>query len=513
LTGLAGGYYLSKFSLELSPPENLYPSSSTASLSAISVPVYAKGSTLKDGFKQIEKVLQPDQISYKKEDFANYALDASIKSAEENADLIVYPKSTEEVSAVLKIAHSYRIPVFPISGNTSLEGQRSITKNGVILDLSGFDKIIKINEEDSDIVVQPAVNWTDLNEALNEKGLFYPPVPGPGGQVGGFINTSSSSPNSVKYGSTRENVLNLTVVLADGTVVKTKNRPVKSSAGYNLTGLFIGSEGTLGVITEATLKVHAKPKYERITVASFPTLKDATNAISSLKKQNLKAEEVQLIDSNLIDVVNQSGISKNQLPVNPTLFIKITDNDENVLKSQLKSVESIVKAANSSKVSSSWNDSSSKELWSPIKLVYPASFKYAKPRIAGAKLYHSLDVTVPVSNLAQLIEETTKEINSYEGIYIGGYSRSDAGNFLPIVLYDPAKKAEIEKINTNLQKRALKLDGSISGQYGIGLSKRELLNEEFGIEGVDLQRKLKLALDPLRILNPGKVFKVDPAEK
>lgn len=504
--GLSTGYLLAK----TTDKGNISATTSITSLESISTPDYAQGSVLKQGYKQIELILKSDSYSSNKDEFANYALTEEVKS--DLNSFIVYPESTQDVSEILKIAYAYRIPVFPLSGNTSVQGQKSINKNGIILDLHKLDHIVQINEQDQDVVVQPGVSWNDLNEALSSKGLFYSAVPGPGAKVGGFINTSSSSPNSTRYGTTKENVLNLTVVLADGTIIKTQNRPPKSSNGYNLTNLFVGSEGTLGVITEATLKVNPILQHERVTIASFKTLKDATNAISSLKKYGLNTEEVQLVDSNLIDVVNQSGMVKNQLPVNPTLFIKVADNDESVLKSQIKSVESIVKSNNSTKYSSSWNKDSTKDLWTPVKLIYPASFKYAKSKIPNAKLFLTLDVTVPVSNLAELIEETTKEFDQ-DGLYIGGYSRSDAGNFLPIVLYDPLKQDAIEKISKNLQERALKLDGSISGQYGIGLAKRNLLVKEIGQNGIDLERKLKLSLDPLGILNPGKIIQIDPNEK
>lgn len=515
--GFGSGYFLASLQDFADPPEDVFPISSTTKLDLIDAPVYANDAALKLGFTKIEKIVGKDNFTYDKQDFANYDVAEQVKASgegKEKSDLIVYPRSAQQISEILFVAHEFRIPVFPIAGNTSVQGQRTVGQNGLVLDLQNLDAITEFNEDDLQVTVQPGTNWADLNDFLESKGYFFAPTPGPGAAVGGIINTNASSVNASKYGTVKDNVVNLTVVLADGTIVKTKKSAPKSSAGYNLNEFFIGSEGTLGVVADATFKVHPILKNQRVNVSSFSSLKDATNTISELFKQGLKPEQVQLLDTNLITALNDTMLKNDKIDPNPTLFIKLTDNDDNVLHYQLKQVEQISKSNNSVSSKSSKNAETSKALWKPVNLSYPASFKFAGPKVKKGALYHSFDVAVPVSSLAELIEETNKQIEiinkngAENNVYLGGLARAGSGNYLPIIIYDPSKKEEVVQLDKAIQKKALELNGTISGQYGIGLVKKDLLPEEVGADGVDLQRKLKLAVDPLRILNPGKIFDV-----
>lgn len=236
--------------------------------------------------------------------------------------MIVYPKSTEEVSGIAKICHERRIPMTAFSGGTSLEGHFAPTRGGVCIDFTHMDKILKIHKEDLDVVVQPAVGWEHLNEVLEKDGLFFPPDPGPGAMIGGMVGTGCSGTNAARYGTMREWVLSLTVVLADGTIIKTRQRPRKSSAGYDLTRMFIGSEGTLGLVTEATLKLAVKPASESVAVSSFPSIKDAAEMVAEVIGKGIPIAAIEILDDVMMKCINTSGMTSRSWKEEPTLFFK-----------------------------------------------------------------------------------------------------------------------------------------------------------------------------------------------
>jgi len=240
---------------------------------------------------------------------------------------VAFPKSTEEVSQIAKLCTKYKVPMVPFSGGSSLEANFSAPHGGFCLDFAYMDKILALHEEDMDVVVQPSVGWMDLNNQIHDTGLFFPVDPAPSAMIGGMVGTSCSGTNAVRYGTMKDNVINLTVVLADGTVIKTRKRPRKSAAGYNLTGLFVGSEGTLGIVTEITLKLTVLPQETSVAVATFPTIRDAAAAASRVLRAGVPIGAMEIMDDVQMGVVNRAASTKRKWKEVPTMFFKYGPHD------------------------------------------------------------------------------------------------------------------------------------------------------------------------------------------
>jgi D-lactate dehydrogenase (cytochrome) len=286
--------------------------------------------------------------------------------AGEKPFMVVYPSSTEEISQIMKVCHKRKIPVTVLAGGTSLEGHFAPTRGGICVDIGRMDKILELHKEDLDVVVQPALGWEDLNEELQEKGLFFPPDPGPGAKIGGMVGTGCSGTNAYRYGTMREWVVALTVVLADGTVIKTRQRPRKSSAGYDLTKMFIGSEGTLGIVTEAVLKVTVLPKTQSVAVATFPTVHAAANCVGKVVGEGIQVAGIEILDDTQMRCINESGATSRKWAVAPTLFFKFAGTPSGV-KEQIAIVRRLAKATQSKTFEFARNDDEAKELWSARK--------------------------------------------------------------------------------------------------------------------------------------------------
>lgn len=318
---------------------------------------------------------------------------------------VVYPSSTEEVAEIMKICHRRRIPVVGYSGGTSLEGHFTPTRQGVSVDFRRMDKILKLHKEDLDVVVQPAVGWENLNEKLAEDGLFFPPDPGPGAMVGGMIGTGCSGTNAYRYGTMREWVLSLTVVMADGTIIKTRQRPRKSSAGYDLTKLFIGSEGTLGLVTEATLKLTVQPASTSVAVTTFPTIRHAASCVAKVVGQGIPVAAVEILDDNQMKCINEAGMTSRSWTEAPTLFFKFTGTPSGV-KEQVAQVQGLAREAGSKTFEFAKSDKEKAELWEARKEALWSTMAVKKD---GDHVWTG-DVAVPMSRLPDLIEETKEDL-------------------------------------------------------------------------------------------------------
>ena len=266
----------------------------------------------------------------------------------------------------MKICHDRRIPVTALSGGTSLEGHFAHTRGGICIDMMRMDKVLEINPQDLDIRVQPALGWEDLNEELNSHGMFFPPDPGPGAKIGGMVGTGCSGTNAYRYGTMRDWVVSLTVVLADGTIIKTRRRPRKSSAGYNLTQMFIGSEGTLGIVTEATLKVTVLPKKQSVAVATFPTIHAAAECVAKIVGEGIQLAGMEILDDVQMRCINKSGMTSRPWQEVPTLFFKFAGTPDGV-KEQIKIVRNIAKVTDNKNFEFAKNDDEASELWSARK--------------------------------------------------------------------------------------------------------------------------------------------------
>ncbi|KAI1840667.1 hypothetical protein JX265_006124 [Neoarthrinium moseri] len=414
---------------------------------------------------------------------------------------VVFPATTEEVSEVMKICHSRKIPVVGYSGGTSLEGHFTPTAGGISIDFGRMNKVLKLHKDDLDVVVQPAVGWELLNEQLSKDNLFFPPDPGPGAMIGGMIGTGCSGTNAYRYGTMREWVLSLTVVLADGTVIKTRQRPRKSSAGYDLTKLFIGSEGTLGLVTEATLKVTVKPQSTSVAVCAFDSIRQAADCVAQVVGQGVPVAAVEILDDEQMKCINAAGTTSKSWKEAPTLFFKFSGTDRGV-KEQIQIVKDMAKATGSKSFEFAKSEEEKAELWSARKEALWSTQAMAKD---GDRVWTG-DVAVPMSRLPELIELTKDDIKK-SGLYGTIVGHVGDGNFHIILLSNDQNRPDAEEVVHTMVKRAVEMEGTVTGEHGVGLVKRDYLPHELGEATVDTMRKLKTALDPLYLLNPDKVIR------
>ncbi|ODQ60377.1 hypothetical protein WICANDRAFT_84253 [Wickerhamomyces anomalus NRRL Y-366-8] len=488
--------------------------SSTTSLSELSPPKYGSKEDLAKAKEEILKIVGEDNLATSQAELESHS-DTYFNSHhaldDQRPQLIVFPSSTEEVSQILKITHKYRIPIIPFSGGTSLEGHYIATTGtpSITIDLAkNMNNIIALHKEDLDVVVQPGVGWEDLHDYLTDKGLLFGPDPGPGALIGGMISTSCSGTNAARYGTMKENVAGLTVVLADGTIIKTKNRPRKSSAGYNLTGLIIGSEGTLGIVTEATLKLHVKPKEETVAVVSFDTISDASNTVADIVQHGIQVNAVELLDDKMMQVVNESGETTRKWIEKPTLFFKIGANNQSVLTELIKEVNLISQSNKSSNFEFAKNADEIEELWSARKMALWSTINKGRQEHPDMQIW-TTDVAVPISKLANVLSETKSDM-AKSGLTATLVGHAGDGNFHAFLLYRPEQRSIAEGLVANMVKRAIEAEGTCTGEHGVGYGKREFLLEELGEDPINMMRRIKMSLDPLRLLNPDKIFKIDP---
>lgn len=365
ILGTSGlSYYFGKIS-----PKEL-PSTSTTPLASAQPPKHdVRTSVLQAAWVDFAQIVGKENVSTSEDDLKSHAgSDWSSYTVKEGEKpfVIVYPNSTEEISKIMKVCHKRKIPITLYAGGTSLEGHFAPTRGGVCLDVARMDQILELHEADLDVVVQPAVGWEDLNESLKEKGLFFPPDPGPGAKIGGMVGTGCSGTNAYRYGTMREWVINLTVVLADGTIIKTRQRPRKSSAGYDLTKMFIGSEGTLGIVTEACLKVTVLPKTTSVAVATFPTIHAAADCVGKVVGEGILVAGMEILDDVQMRCINDSGTTDRRWTEAPSLFFKFAGSAESV-KEQVGIVQKMAKRSQSKTFEFAKNDSEAQSLWSARK--------------------------------------------------------------------------------------------------------------------------------------------------
>ncbi|KAI2472321.1 FAD-linked oxidase-like protein [Annulohypoxylon bovei var. microspora] len=421
---------------------------------------------------------------------------------------VVYPRSTEQVSIIARVCHKYRVPIIPYSGGSSLEGNFSAPYGGISVDFAYMDQIIQFNKDDMDVVVQPSIGWQDLNEQLSRmgSGLFFPIDPGPSAKIGGMIGTNCSGTNAVRYGTMKDWVINLTIVLADGTIIKTRRRPRKSSAGYNLNGIFVGSEGTLGLVTEATLKLAVVPEEFSVAVVTFPTIRDAASAAAEVMQTGIPVAAMELMDDVQMKVVNIGGATAPRVwKEMPTLFFKFSGTKGGV-KENISRVQAITKHNKGSNFEFAKDTQEQKLLWSARKESLWSMLALRK----GDEEVWSTDVAVPFSRLADIIEISKKEMDEL-GLFASILGHIGDGNFHESIMYNRKDKDELEKVEKcvkNMVKRALEMDGTCTGEHSIGWGKKESLLWEVGPDTLAVMKQIKSALDPLWIMNPGKIMDI-----
>jgi len=369
---------------------------------------------------------------------------------------VVFPATTEEVSKVMKVCHTRRIPVVGYSGGTSLEGHYTPTRGGICIDFSRMNKLVALHKEDLDVVVQPGIGWEQLNEELAPHGLFFPPDPGPGACIGGMIGTGCSGTNAYRYGTMKDWVLSLTVVLADGTVIKTRQRPRKSSAGYDLTRLFVGSEGTLGLVTEATLKLAVRPAATSVAVASFPSVRAAADCVARVVADGIPVAAVELLDDDQMKFINATGSTTRKWREAPTIFFKFAGTPTSV-KEQVEMVSKLAKHAKAQSFDFARDANEQEELWSARKDALWATMAQRKP---GDHVWTG-DVAVPMSRLPEIVEATKKDLRA-SGLTSSIVGHVGDGNFHVILLYGDKERKIAEECVHRMVRRAVEMEGTVT---------------------------------------------------
>jgi len=413
---------------------------------------------------------------------------------------VVFAQTTEDVAAAVQLAAQYHVPVIPFGVGSSLEGHLLAVQGGISLDVSRMNKVLSINADDLTVTLQPGVTRKQLNEAVKSAGLFFPIDPGADASLGGMCATRASGTNAVRYGTMRENVLALQVVTASGEVIRTGTGAKKSSAGYDLTRLMVGSEGTLGVITEITLKLYPLPEAVMAATCAFSSLADAVNTTIQIIQLGVPIARCELLDGNTVRMVNQH--SKLGLTEGPMMLMEFHGSPAGV-QEQIATVQDIVKDNHGHGFQ--WADTPEERtrLWTARHNAYFAGIQ-SRP---GCRCI-TTDTCVPISKLADALLDSVDEANA-AGIPYFMVGHVGDGNFHMGYLIDPddAKERETaEQLNSQLVDRALRLGGTCTGEHGVGLHKMDFLVHEAGTGAVAMMRAIKQALDPHNILNPGKIF-------
>ena len=413
---------------------------------------------------------------------------------------VVFATSTKQVQRVVELAAQYCTPVIAFGVGSSLEGHLLAVRGGISLDVSRMKEVLAINTEDLTVTVQAGLTRKELNEALKHTGFFFPIDPGADATIGGMSATRASGTNAVRYGTMRENVLALEVVTAQGKIIRTGTRAKKSSAGYDLTRLFVGSEGTLGVITEITLKIHPQPESIMAAVCSFDTIAQAVNSTIEIIQMGIPIARVELIDVNSVRMVNQ--YAKLSLKEAPLLLMEFHGSPLSV-QEQISAVQTITQDHQGCEFEWAKTPEERNKLWGARHHAYFAALQ-SHP---GTRAI-STDTCVPISRLADCLLDSILEADE-SGLPYFLVGHVGDGNFHFGYLIDPKndmERSKAEMLNTKLVQRALSMNGTCSGEHGIGLHKMDFLVSEIGEDAVDLMRHIKSALDPLNIMNPGKIF-------
>ena len=417
-------------------------------------------------------------------------------------EAVVFAQSNEDVAAVVALATEHGVPVIPFGVGSSLEGHLLAVQGGVSVDLSRMNRVLRVNAEDQTVTVQAGVTRMQLNREIKDTGLFFPIDPGADATLGGMTATRASGTNAVRYGTMRENVLGLTVITAGGRTVRTGTRARKSSAGYDLTRLFVGSEGTLGVMTEITLRLYPIPESITAAVCSFPSIDAAVQTTIQIIQLGIPIARVELLDAHTVRAVNAHD--KLTLREAPMLLMEFHGSPSSTAE-QAQMVQDIANEFGGQAFEWASTPEERTRLWTARHHAYFAALQ-TKPGCRSV----TTDTCVPISRLAECINATVTEADA-AGLPYFLVGHVGDGNFHMGYLIDPAKpeeRATAERLNAQLVARALALEGTCTGEHGIGLHKQGFLVDEAGEDAIDLMRAIKRALDPQDILNPGKIFSV-----
>lgn len=413
-------------------------------------------------------------------------------------DAVVFAHSTEEVQEIVRVCAEFKVPIIPFGTGTSLEGGVNAPSGGISIDLNGMNRILKVNLEDLDCVVQPGVTREALNEHLRDTGLFFPIDPGANASLGGMAATRASGTNAVLYGTMRENVISMTVVMPDGRAIRTASRTRKTSAGYDLTKLMIGSEGTLGIITELTIKLYGIPERISSGILQFETIEDACNATILAMQVGLPMARIELLDALQVEMINKySGFNYKH---KPTLFLEFHGTADGV-NEQVQIFADIASDLGGGAIEWAKTTEARNKLWKARHDAYYAMLAW-RTGCEGI----ATDACVPISRLAECVAETKADADRLNLVApVVGHVGDGNFHITPLVMMDDADEvARAEEFIERLNMRAIAMEGTCTGEHGIGQGKRRFLRIEHG-DGADVMATIKNAIDPDNIMNPGKV--------
>jgi len=449
--------------------------------------------------KELERLVGPERVFSHEVDLLCHSYDGTF--VERTPDLVVRPVTTEQVSGVLALAHKEGVPVYPRGAATGLSGGAVPLRGGIVLDLTAMDKIYEINQEDMLAVVGPGVVTGHLHREVEARGLFYPPDPSSSDfcTMGGNVAECAGGPRGLKYGVTRDYILGLEVVLADGRIIRTGGRTIKNVTGYDLTRLFVGSEGTLGVVTEIIVRLIPKPSHVRTLLACFKNLVRAGEAVTAILSAGVLPRTLEIMDAASISLVERFASCGLPLDAEAVLLIE-TDGSEQEATEAAELIVRLLRKVGAQDIRLAKDAIEAQELWKARKSISPAIAKIKPTKI-------SEDATVPRSRVAEMIKRLGQIRQKY-GIDLVIFGHAGDGNLHPNIACDRSDPKEMEKVEKaigEIFEAALELGGTLSGEHGIGILKAPYLRRELG-PAYEVMRTIKKALDPDNILNPGKIF-------
>ncbi|MFC5590019.1 FAD-binding oxidoreductase [Sporosarcina soli] len=459
-----------------------------------------------DHISEIKKIIQTGRVLLDESDRYSYAFDASFGTY--LPDAVIQTKNVQELAALVKLANQEGIPIYPRGQATSLSGGPLPVQGGIVIDLSVMDDVLEVYEEDLVAVVSPGVLTAAIHKAAEEKGLMYPPDPSSShvSTIGGNLAENSGGPRGLKYGVTKDYVIGLEVITPEGDIIQTGGKTVKNVTGYDLTKLLVGSEGTLGIITKATLRLLPKPLGTATLMVVFSTLVDAGKAISKILSAGILPSKMELMDqASIVAVENYQPMG---LPTDAEAIILLElDGHPLALKEEIQSVEQLCYSVGATKVQIPQNDAEKEEIWKARKLVSPAIVRIKPTKI-------SEDATVPRSKIPEMCERL-QQIKQTYNVDLVVFGHAGDGNLHPNIICDKndaEEMARVEKAVAEIFAAAVELGGTLSGEHGIGTMKAPFMEMELGKVGLDMMKRIKQAWDPNNIMNPGKIFP-EPGQK
>lgn len=446
---------------------------------------------------ELKKRLGADKVTQNETELYRHSKDESSHPPVE-PDVVCFPENTEDVVAIVEIADQFGVNVTPYGAGSGLEGQAIPINKGISIDFDRMNKVLDFSPEDLTVTVQPGITRMQLNELINKHGLQFPIDPGADASVGGMVANNASGTTAVKYGSMRDQLLNLEIVLANGKVIRTGTRAKKSSSGYNLTGLFTGSEGTLGIVTEITLRLHGIPEHIIAARCTFDEIETCAAAATMILQSGIPVLRMELVDAQSIATVNAYG--DYDIPVAHSLFFEFAGTKGGT-EEEAATAEELMRELGCNGWETAGTSKERAQLW---KARHEMSYAYSHAEgvvVAGG------DVCVPISKLPEMVH-LARELTDASGLKSGVFGHVGDGNFHTIIAFDPNnpdERARAEQANEALARRAIEVGGSCTGEHGVGLGKRQLQQAEHG-EALEIMKQMKQMLDPKNLFNPGKIF-------